>query len=343
MVNVLIVGAGSIARVHAGSFKEIPDAKVIGVADVRLENARKIAEISGGKAYENFADGLDEADLVYILTPPSIRKEIALKVIAAGKHIVMEKPIAVNVQDAEEMVEAAKKKGVKFMVGFNHRFRKGFGRLKDIAQSGELGDIISIWSQRLGMGLPPQGYNWRTDPNLLCGMTVESLSHDIDMIRWIAGEIETVRAHISGSREEVPTFDDNASVVFTMSSGATASIHASWSSHIGRNSRGIIGKKGSALVEGPGLWDQVNFRWRTESMPHEMNEYINDRFDVKSNEFNAQSYDFDVTSYVKENRYFVDCVLKDLIPEVTGDDGLKALKVSQAILKSAKTQSVVSL
>lgn len=329
MVKILVVGAGGIARAHVNALSKIDQAQITGIADVRLENAERLAAVCGAKAYSNYEQGLAEADMVYILTPPSIRKEIALKAIAAGKDIVMEKPIAIHLQDAEEMVHAANAAGVKFMVGFNHRFREGFIRLKDKTLSGELGEMISFWSQRLGMGVNHQTYNWRTDPGLLCGMTVESLSHDIDLIRWIAGEIVAVRAHVAGSRKDLPGFDDNAGIVFTLQSGASAVIHASWSSHVGQNSRGVIGTKGTAMVEGRSLWDLVNFRWKTLSTRHEITEHINDRFDA--------------SSYEKENRYFVECVRSDTAPELTGEDGLQALRISHAILASSKDGRVVRI
>ena len=93
------------------------------------------------------------------------------------------------------MVQAAKQADVKLMVAFNNRFRKGFKRLKEMVNAGTLGKLVNMWSQRIGRGIP-QGYNWRTDPQLMCGMSIESLSHDIDLIRWIAGEIVDVRANI---------------------------------------------------------------------------------------------------------------------------------------------------
>jgi len=319
MVNVAIVGAGVIAKKHSEALSTVPSAKILAVVDVIEERAKALAEAHGARAYTRLGDCLSDVDLVYVLTPPSTHRDLALEAMAAGKHVVCEKPIAASMADAEVMVAAAEQYGTKLMVAFNMRYRRGFRMLRETAEAGTLGSIVSFWSQRLGIGVR-QGYNWRTDPDLLCGMTVESLSHDIDMVRWIAGEIISVRATVFESRPDLPGFDDNASVILSLASGATAVIHASWSSHLERNSRGIVGTKGTAIVEGPGLWDLRELRVKTDGMPYETVSIINDAFDV--------------SSYAAEDKAFVTCVENMLDPPVTGIDGLKALRVSQAILCS---------
>ena len=216
MINIVMVGAGGIARTHGGSLMRIPSANIVGVVDPNEERAETLASMVGAPVCESLEDCVDRADVVYILTPPSTHRELALKAIKAGKHVVCEKPISISVDDAVTMVQAAKQADVKLMVAFNNRFRKGFKRLKEMVNAGTLGKFVNMWSQRIGRGIP-QGYNWRTDPQLMCGMSIESLSHDIDLIRWIAGEIVDVRANIVSSNPGLKGFDDNAHVVLTLS------------------------------------------------------------------------------------------------------------------------------
>lgn len=328
MVNIAIVGAGGIAGKHVDCLQRIPNARIVGVIDIKRERAEAMAAANNAMVYDNLEDCLREVDLVYILTPPSFHRTLAVKAINAGKHVVCEKPISSTLKDAEIMVKTAREAKVKLMIAFNMRFRTGFGRLKKIFDSGELGNLVSFWSQRIGMGVG-QGYNWRTDPELMCGMSIESLSHDIDLIRWIAGDIVDVRANILASRADLPGFDNNANVVFSLANGGTAIIHASWSSHLGINSRGIVGTNGTAFVEGPGLWDLMNLHWQTEDMASEMIEIIDEPLDI--------------CSYLAENRHFIDCIMNDIQPTVTGEDGLAALRVSHAILASHRDKMVISL
>ncbi len=329
MVNIVIVGAGGISRTHSSSLMRIATANIVGVVDPNEERAQTLASAVGASVYKNLEDCVDRADVVYILTPPSTHRELALTAINAGKHVVCEKPISISLDDAEAMVQSAKQADVKLMIAFNNRFRKGFNRLREMANSGTLGKIINMWSQRIGPGIP-QGYNWRTDPQLMCGMSIESLSHDIDLIRWTAGEIVDVRANIVASNPDLKGFDDNAHVVLTLSNGGTAVIHASWSSHLGMNTRGVIGTLGTAVVDGPGLWDGRHFRWKTCEMTDEHIEVINDSYATSD-------------CYELENRHFLDCVTNDLPPTITGADGLAALKVSHAILDSHYKKTVISL
>ncbi|MDK1032449.1 MAG: Gfo/Idh/MocA family oxidoreductase [Planctomycetia bacterium] len=328
MVNIALVGAGGIGRTHAAALKEIPEANLVAVVDADKSVADAVAEEYETTACARLADCLDRVDVVYVLTPPSSHRELAVMAMEAGKHVFCEKPISITIEDAEAMVQSADKAGVKLMMAFNMRFRKGFKRLKEIVESACLGKTLNVWSQRLGMNLP-RGYNWRTDPELLCGMSIESLSHDIDLIRWFAGDIVEVKAGILASNPELAGFDDNAAVVLQMSSGAVGMIHASWSSHVGMNSRGIIGTRGTAIVEGHDLWTLKTLRYRTAEMESEVVETIDDSLDEES--------------YVAENRHFVGCVAGGLGPSVTGADGLAALRVSRAIHESHRSGKAVRL
>ncbi|MBI3947566.1 MAG: Gfo/Idh/MocA family oxidoreductase [Armatimonadetes bacterium] len=328
MLNAVIVGAGGIARRHLAALKTIPSARIAGVVDTVPERAAAMAAAAGARAYPRLDDCLARADVVYLLTPPSTHRALAVAALESGRAVVCEKPLASNVADGEAMVEAAQRAGVTLITAFNMRFRKGFSRLKEMAAAGQLGEITSLWSQRLGGGVPP-GYNWRTDPELLCGMSVESLSHDIDLLSWIGGEVRDVRAIVRESRADRPGFDDNSSVLLGMRSGASAVIHASWSSHLETNSRGVVGTLGTAMVEGPGLWESRYFRLKTAAMPEEWITVLNDPLDQ--------------SSYTAENEHFIECLERGSPPSVSGADGLRALRVSHAILESSRTGCVIAV
>ena len=329
MVRIAIVGTGGIARRHVKALLELSDAKIVAMIDLERAKAQEAAACCGAEVYDGLGDCLDEVDAVYILTPPFSHRTLALEAIEAGKHVFCEKPLSISLDDAEAIVAAAASTRVKFMVGFNHRFREGFSRLKSIAESGELGKIMHFWSHRIGPGASGKVYNWRTDPEQVCGMSVESLSHDIDIMRWIAGEAKDVRANVFASLPHLPQFDNNANVVLTLKQGGTGLIHASWASRLGFNSRGVIGTKGTAYISGPGLWSMTELHRQTEDMDHEAVEIINDYFDD--------------TSYLNENRHFVECIETDQQPSASARDGLETLRISHAILESHSSSTVVVL
>lgn len=323
MVRVGIVGAGGIAGRHIDSLAQIADAQVTAVLDTNIERARSVAQSCNATACESLARMFELVDAVYVLTPPSTHAQIVCSAAAAGRHIVCEKPLAVTLDDGRRMVDAARKAGVLLITSFKFRFHHGFLRIKEMVDSGSIGKLTSIWCQRIarGAGSSPE-YNWRTDPALLCGMSIESLSHDIDIMRWIAGEVIDVRAVVSNTRADLPGFDNNASVTLTFDSGAVGTIHASWSSYISLSSRGVIGTRGAAYAEGASLFDLERLHWKTDQMPHERIDVINDRNDL--------------SGFVAENEHFIGCIRDGKEPEVTGEDGLRALQISHAILESSR-------
>jgi predicted dehydrogenase len=328
MVDVAILGAGGIAERHASALGGNSSARIVAVHDTRVERAEAMASAYGGRAFARAEDAVAEADLVYVLTPPTTHRELAVLAMQAGKHVVCEKPLAATLEDGRIMLEAAQTHGVKLMVAFNMRFKKGFRYLKEIVDSGRLGRIYHFWSHRFGLGVGT-GYNWRTDPELMCGMAIESLSHDIDLMRFIVGDPLNVRSTVYESRSDLPGFDTDVSALFTLAEGSTALIHASWSSHLGGNARGVLGTKGAAIAEGPGLWESRYLRIKTEDMAHEERIVLDDPLDM--------------ASYVAENEHFVASVDRDLAPLVTGEDGFRALTISYALLEAHRRNETVAI
>lgn len=335
-LRTLIIGAGGIAAVHALALNKLSNIEVSGVMDINRENAAKIARICKAPVFIDVDEALQEADMVHLLTPPAKRVDYALKAIRTGKHIICEKPIAARLDEARQIVVAARENGTVLMPAFNHRFRDGYEQLRQTVKSGRLGEVVNVWSYRLGAGSGFGKYalsrNWRTDPDLVCGMTIESLSHDIDMLNGLAGRISEVSANVTSTISQLPEFDNNAGVCCRLENGGTALIHASWSSHISYNSRGVIGTKGTAMIQGNDLWDFDVLRIRTDDMTAEETVVLNDRF------AGIEHY-----SYLNENVHFIDCLINGSEPKVQPEDGLYALQVSLAILEASKEKRTVAI
>ena len=335
-MKTAFIGAGGIAEAHARAAASL-GIEIVGALDVNRDNARAFTERHGGVVINELGDVLDKIDTIHLLTPPSQRVEYVREAAGAGKHILIEKPIAASIADAEEIIALAKKSGVKLMVNFNHRFRDGFVMLKEAFDSGALGDIVNIYAHRIGVGhgfLGALKPSWRTQKEFICGMCVESLSHDIDMILQLAGGISAVSAVVSESIAELPGFDNNAVVAFRTDKGAVGSIHASWSSHLGRSERGIIGTKGSAAISGDDLFNFEEFTIRRDGMPYPQVTKIGDIFSLA----NIGDQSFRLT-----NKHFLECIEKDEKPSATGEDGLNALIFSLAILESSRLGKTIKV
>jgi myo-inositol 2-dehydrogenase/D-chiro-inositol 1-dehydrogenase len=326
-LRIGIIGAGGIARVHVAALRQMEHVRISGIYDIHADRARELAEACGAPVYPDLDACIAASDAVYILTPPSTHRSIAVRAAASGKALYIEKPLAVSLEDAEAIEDACRKAGVPAMVGFNMRFRPGYRQLKRMIESGDLGDVISLWSHRIDRMWSESG--WRTDPRFVCGMTIESLSHDIDMFRWLCGDIMTVSASVTGTRRDLPAFDDNANVLMTLRNGASAVIQASLSAHLNVNNRGVIGTRGTVMLTGSGVWHFDRMVHRTSSMDEAREEPLDDPLDVRS--------------YLAIGEHFVECLRKDLSPAVTLRDGTIALRVAHAILESSRRKTTIAL
>jgi predicted dehydrogenase len=319
MIRMALVGAGGIGQTHAEVLSQISEVAIAAVVDTDLGKASETAKKYRAKAYADLSECLGDVDAVGIYTPPSTHKALSCLAMERGKHVICEKPLASTASDAMDIKECAERSGVVFMPAFNMRFREGYGLLHDAYEEGKLGKAINYFVQRMGLGAGSfdgwKGYNWRTDPKLMCGMTLESLSHDIDMIRWHFGDIEQVYAVTQYSIKELSDFDDNAYVVMRTACGASISIQATWSSFIPQNMRGIVGEKGTAYIKGSGIWNSDSFHIRTSEMDEvSVEDLENDSLDTKS--------------YYQENLHFVECITTGRQPKMGVNEGLHAVRVS---------------
>lgn len=329
-MRTLIVGAGGIAEHHCKSLKKL-GVEITGVYDVDEEKAEALAYQWGTKRMVSFEEGLSQTDMIHLLTPPSKRIEYALKAMEMGKHVFAEKPLADKLEDAWMIEKKARDTKPFFMTAFTQRFRRGYKLLKELYQSGALGGILQIFSVRIGPGVGFGGSlqdSWRTDKKLACGMTIESLSHDIDFMRSLAGEIVQVKASILGTISELPLFDNNSDSVLTFENGSIGTILSSWNSHIAFNMRGIIGTKGTAILQGNDLWDFTEFKVKLADKAYEEVHKIEDIF--QSGE-----------AYLEENKYFIECIQNGIKPECDAAAGRKALEISLGMLESHNLNKTV--
>jgi predicted dehydrogenase len=331
MYKTAIIGAGVISYPHAKALHDL-GVGIAGVLDLNPIRARELADQYGAKVIESLDEILSEVDMVHIFTPPSNRVEYARQAAVAGKHLFVEKPIAISIADAKEIIALASANQVKLMIGFNHRFRSGYQMLQEAVQDGRLGEIIGIFVDRFtaGAGFFGTSLNasWRTNPNLVCGMSIESLSHDIDLLLKLVEGVVSVSANTHGTVPEMPAFDNNAAVTFRLKNGGVGSIHSSWSSYLGYSSRGVIGTKGAAMLIGDDQFNFTDFFIKTADMPYRQIFNLKDQFD-----WPVQTHQ----CYLDINRHFIECIEEDLFPLASGEDGLRALMFSQAIIESNQT------
>ena len=332
MLKTLMIGAGGISRHHCIALSKIKDVALDGIYDIDKQSAARLAAEFGTRALEDLDAAIRGVDMVHLLTPPSVRVAYAALAMKHGKHVFAEKPVAMSLADALAMEALARETKVKYMVGFTQRFRKGYQIMKETFASGALGDPVQFICVRIGPGPGFDGNlsaSWRTNPNLVCGMSIESLSHDIDFITSILGNVSDVQAAVTGTIAALPAFDNNISSVMRLRRGGFATIAASWGSAVAYNCKTLVGTKGTMTLYGDAIWDfstaKAAFADGTQ-----WQQPVDDIF-------------LDGKAYLAENEYFVSCIQSDRQPECDAKAGREALEVSLAILASSREKRVVNL
>ena len=162
MIKLGIIGAGPNATGHAEQFAKMKDrCRIVAIADPFRPAAEKLAAAHGAQVFARAAEIFPEVDAVVVSSPNFLHPEQTIAAAQVGKHVWCEKPMALNDADAQRMVEAVARAGVASFVGFSVRFDPTIRKLKEIFDSGRLGEPLSVWSRRLCYFEPAQHGSWR--------------------------------------------------------------------------------------------------------------------------------------------------------------------------------------
>ncbi|MSP12676.1 MAG: Gfo/Idh/MocA family oxidoreductase [Chloroflexi bacterium] len=318
MYNVAVIGVGGIARVHMKTLNQIPDVRLVAIMDADQERANSTASEFGTQAVPDYRAAIEAADVVFLCTPPHIRREIAIAAAQAGKHLFIEKPLALTLEDADAMIAAARDGGVQMMIGYVLRFTPSFRKLRELLKEGVLGELKSCMTQRYSY-LNYAKSAWMNSPEMSGGIVLEFLTHDIDWLSWLGGHPQMAYAAATTANPAGRIIDTVwANLTFQQGMGTTL---ASYSMPVSNTLLAVQGDRGMAAVQGTGPLHVKLFDGSAQ-------EY----------EMIAGGYD-----YLTQNLTFFDC-LKDGRPvEVNGQVGRAALEVALALVQSAAIHEVVRL
>jgi myo-inositol 2-dehydrogenase/D-chiro-inositol 1-dehydrogenase len=327
-VKLALIGAGRIARVHAGAIAGNPDAQLVAVADALPEAAAALATAYGAKASEVAAIAADpEVDAVLVCTPTDTHSDLIETFARAGKHVFCEKPVDLDIARAEEVVAIAKKAGAKLMLGFNRRFDPHFAAVREAIEDGRIGEVEMITITSRDPGAPDMAYASRSG-GIFRDMTI----HDLDMARFLLGEeIAFVSAHASVLVEpklaEIGDFD-SATVILETASGKQAVITNSRRATYGYDQRvEVHGSLGVANAENQHERSVVIGTAEGYSRPPLLNFFMT-RY---------------TASYAGEIAAFVDCLVNDRPANPSGADGVTALRLAEACARSVAEKRRIDL
>jgi predicted dehydrogenase len=319
-LNVGVIGLGEIGAIHCDALMQLPQAKLLAVADIDEVRAKHMAQQTGAKPYQNYQELLarEDIDAVIIATPDHLHKEPCIHAAKAGKHILVEKPIAMTVEDAGAILEAVEKAKVKLMVGFTLRFFPQYQHAKTSIEKGELGKLISLFARRTNLISQAQRLKGRTGVLFFLGI------HDFDVLRWMVGADAKEIYCMSTKHEQSPyKVEDETFTSIRFENGVIACAHIGWCIPEGHPT-GFDFKLDITGTNGLLNLDMV-------------------RQGVEKHVAGHTSFPPMASPLIAEDRSFVDAVLYNQSVAVTGEDGLKAVQMTLAALKSIETGKAVSL
>jgi myo-inositol 2-dehydrogenase/D-chiro-inositol 1-dehydrogenase len=330
-VNVGIIGAGRIGRVHAENLAyRIPEANVVAIADIFVEAGEKCAaDLHIPSAFKDHRAIIenDEIEAVVICSSTDTHAQFVGEAAAAGKHIFCEKPIDFDLKKIDRALEAVSQAGVKLQIGFNRRFDPSFKRVRDMVAEGKIGTphIVHIFSR--DPSPPPVEYI-----KVSGGIFLDMMIHDFDMARYlIGGDVEEVYA--TGGVMVDPRIGeagdiDTALVVLRYAQGAIGSIDNSRQAVYGYDQRVEVFGSGGSIVAANRTPD--NAIYSNADGVHA----------AKPLYFFIERY---TDAFIAEMKEFITCILEDKTPSVTGIDGRIPVVMGLAARKSYRENRPVKL
>ncbi|OSI28339.1 Gfo/Idh/MocA family protein [Bradyrhizobium canariense] len=340
MLRFGLLGCGRIAKRHAdllGS-NQIENAKLVGVCDRVRERADAFATkfgISPDYDIEAFLARKD-IDVVAILTPSGMHPEHAIACAKAGKHVVVEKPMALRLQDADDMIRACDQFGVKLFVIKQNRFNIPVVKAREALDAGRFGKLL-LGTVRVRWCRDQAYYDqdpWRGTWAYDGGVLTNQASHHVDMLEWFFGDVVSVHARAITALANIET-EDTAVATLKFRNGALGIIEATTAARPTdlEGSLSILGEKGTVEIAGFAV-NQIR-HWRF------VNETPSDKEVVEKFSVNPPNvYGFGHQAYYL---HVVDCLLHERAALVDGLEGRKSLELISALYESIETGSEVAL
>jgi len=323
MLNCAVIGIGSMGKNHARIYSNLSNIKLIAVSDPNKKFLKEISKTYGCKGYCNYKEMIDKEkiDIISIAAPTGLHKDIALYCIDHNINILLEKPIAQNTKEAQEIIEHADHKEVKLMIGHIERFNPAIIELKERIDKGELGKIFKIDVNRVG----PFPARIRD-----VGVVIDLAVHDLDIMRYLTNsECQSLFAY---TENKINTSnEDLLSGLLRFKNGTICNLNVNWLTPTKIRKLYITGEKGMFIVN----YIRQNLFYYENSKIAENIQY-NNIVDGVSEGKMIKYYIHKKEPLLAEIEHFIECVIENKEPLISGEDGLKALKLALLIIESSK-------
>lgn len=335
-----LIGCGSISTQHLEAIAAVDGARLGAVASASAERARAVGERWGVPWTTDIDELLGSADIdaVSILTPSGLHPSHALAALARGKHVLVEKPIALSVADADAVIAAAAQRGLKLATVSQRRFEPVTRALRAALDADALGTISLILAE--GIYLRPQSYYdsapWRGTVALDGGVLMNQAIHLVDLVRWLGGPVRSVAGHIA-TRTHAMEAEDGATVSLRFASGALGAVIATTAADAERPAEiRVHGDLGHVRIVGDAATEwQVPGRPAPETGPPAVATAIGSSA--------SATWGSTAAGYIRQYTDFLEAVRTGRAPAVSGEDGRNAVEIVTAAYESARTGRSVGL
>jgi predicted dehydrogenase len=326
-MRFLVVGCGSIGERHVRNLISLGERDIL-VHDSDRKRMEEIRRKYGVDVRRELGPSLDEVDALLVCTPPVTHVPLAKMALDAGLNVFVEKPLSHTMDGVDEIVKTAKRRGLVLAVGYNFRFHPGMRKVKEKLESGLIGRVMwgrAIVGQYLPDWRPWQDYRKSyTARRGMGGGIILDGSHELDYMRWLMGEVNSVLCFAGKLSSLEVNVEDSADILMRHEGGRVSNVHMDFIRRDYLRVCEIVGEEGTVRWSFPSgtveLYSARTKRWRMVYAGCDPNEM-----------------------YVREMRCFIRCIQGKKAPLVDGEEGRKTLKVALAAKKSAASGRTVKV
>lgn len=333
-----LIGAGNIGKLHAQVIGELENAQLAAVCALPFEAAEAFAKEHGGCACRSVEELVSrpDVDVVTIGTPSGLHPAQAIAAARAGKHVLVEKPLAISLEGADAAISAAEEAGVKLGVISQRRFDHVCQAMKQAALAGEFGKLVFVNGSVLYYREPAyySASDWRGTWKMDGGGALMNQGiHTVDLVRWLGGPVRSV-AGFSRTISHSIEVEDAAAAVVEFENGALGSIKATTSAYPGLHIRvEIMGDRGAAILQ-----DSDFVLWKTAD-----SDGPPDLSGPKTGSGSSDPMAFSAAGHLAQFRDFLDAIAENRPPLVDGAEGRSTLELVLAIYESSRRGEVITL
>jgi predicted dehydrogenase len=322
-----VVGVGYWGPKHVRVLHNLEQVASVAVIDTREDRLRPLVRsFPSVRSYNDLEAALPDVDALVVATPPSTHLPIALKALAAGKHVLVEKPLATTTAGAQQLVDTADRQGVVLMVGHTFEYNPAVWRLRELVQGGELGRLYYIDSSRLNLGL------YQPDANVIWDLA----PHDVSIINLLMGtQPSAVQAW--GSRHAHRRFEDVAYVRMTYEElGVSAYVHVSWLDPCKVRRVTVVGSRKMAVYDDLAAEERIRVHDKSVSCPVGDADLTQPPMSYRYGDITAP-YVPAAEPLAIQDAHFVECITTGAHSRTDGRRGLAVVEVLEAAQTSLES------